>query len=135
MKNTYTFPAIFDYADDGISISFPDLPECFSCSETTEEALKDAEEVLGLCLYNMEGNNEPIPEPTPLDKVQCEPNQKTVLIKVWMPIVRNEMETASVKKTLTIPAWLNKLAEDNQVNYSQILQAALKDYLGVRERM
>ena len=55
--------------------------------------------------------------------------------KVWMPIVRNEMETASVKKTLTIPAWLNKLAEEKQVNYSQILQAALKDYLGVRERV
>ncbi len=135
MRNTYTFPAIFDYADDGISIIFPDLPECFSCSETTEEALKDAEKVLGLCLYNMEDNNEPTPEPTPLDKVQCEPNQKTVLIKVWMPIVRNEMETASVKKTLTIPAWLNKLAEEQQVNYSQILQAALKDYLGVKERI
>jgi hypothetical protein len=45
------------------------------------------------------------------------------------------METASVKKTLTIPAWLNKLAEEKQVNYSQILQAALKDYLGVRERV
>ena len=113
MRNTYTFPAIFDYADDGISISFPDLPECFSCSETTEEALKDAEEVLGLCLYNREDNNEPIPEPAPLDKVHCELNQKIVLIKIWIPIVRNEMETASVKKTLTIPAWLNKLGEDN----------------------
>jgi predicted RNase H-like HicB family nuclease len=134
MRNTYTFPALFDYADDGISISFPDLPECLSCSETTEEALKDAEEVLGLCLYNREDDNEPIPEPTPLDKVQCEPNQKTVLIKAWMPLVRNEMETASIKKTLTIPAWLNKLAEDKQVNYSHVLQAALKDYLGVGER-
>lgn len=133
MKSTYTFPALFDYANDGISISFPDLPGCLSHSETTEEALKDAEEVLGLYLYNMEDENESIPEPTPLNNIQCEPNQKTVLIKVWMPIVRNEMETASVKKTLTIPAWLNKLAEEKQVNYSQILQAALKDYLGVKD--
>lgn len=135
MKNTYTFPAIFHYANDGISISFPDLPGCLSYSESTEEALKDAEEVLGLYLYNMEDKNESIPEPIPLDKIQCESNQKTVLIKIWMPIIRNEMETASVKKTLTIPAWLNKLAEEKQVNYSQILQAALKDYLGVREHI
>ena len=133
MKSTYTFPALFDYANDGVSISFPDLPGCLSYSETTEEALKDAEEVLGLYLYNIEDENEAIPEPTPLNNIQCEPNQKTVLIKVWMPLVRNEMETASVKKTLTIPAWLNKLAEEKQVNYSQILQAALKDYLGVKE--
>ena len=104
MKNNYTFLAIFNYAEDGISISFPDLPGCLSCSNTTDEAIKDAEEVLGLFLYNMEKDQEYIPEPTPLEKIQCEPNQKAVLIKIWMPLVRSEMETASVKKTLTIPS-------------------------------
>lgn len=132
MKNTYVFPAVFDYADDGISIEFPDLPGCLSSAGSTEEALKNAEEVLGLYLYNMEIDNEPIPEPTPLEKVCCEPNQRVLLIEVWMPLVRNEIENASVKKTLTIPHWLNEIAEERKVNYSQILQSALKEYLGIR---
>jgi len=135
MKSTYTFPAIFSYDDDGISISFPDLPGCLSCAETTEEALRDAEEVLGLFLYNMEKDGETIPEATPLEKIKLESSEeKIVLVKVWMPLVRSEMETASVKKTLTIPAWLNEIAEANGVNFSQVLQAALKEYLGVKEK-
>lgn len=133
MKNSYTYPAIFDYAEDGISISFPDLPGCLSSADTFEEAVKNAEEVLGLFMYNLEDDNEPIPEPTPLNLVITEPNQKPALIRVWMPLVRNEMETASVKKTLSIPSWLNKIAEERKVNYSQILQSALKEYLGISE--
>jgi len=131
MENTYTYPAIFNYSDDGISISFPDLPGCLSQADTTEEALKNAEEVLGLWMYNLEEDNEPIPSPTPLEKVNCEPNEKVLLISTWMPLARLEIEEQSVKKTLTIPWWLNKLAEERKVNFSQILQAALKEYLKV----
>lgn len=133
MKNSYTYPAILTYAEDGISISFPDLPGCLSSADSTEEALLNSEEVLGLYMYNLEDDNEPIPEPTPLEKIALDPNQKSLLISVWMPLVRNDMETASVKKTLTIPSWLNKIAEEKNVNYSQILQSALKEYLGIRE--
>lgn len=50
-----------------------------------------------------------------------------------MPLVRVEMANKAVKKTLTIPRWLNELAEDNKVNFSQILQQGLKDYLGIKE--
>jgi hypothetical protein len=49
-----------------------------------------------------------------------------------MPLVRNEIESYAVKKTLTIPQWLNKIAEDRKVNFSQVLQAALKEYLGIQ---
>ena len=54
-----------------------------------------------------------------------------VPITAWMTPFRDEMENRAVKKTLTIPAWLNDAAERHGVNYSQILQSALKDYLGV----
>lgn len=133
MKNSYIYPAIFTYDTDGISISFPDLPGCLSSADTTDEALSNAEEVLGLYMYNLEDDNEPIPAPTPFNEIQTDKNQKVLLIRVWMPLVRNDMETASVKKTLTIPSWLNKIAEEKNVNYSQILQSALKEYLGIRE--
>jgi len=135
MKDSYEFVAIFDYAKDGISISFPDLPGCLSCADTTEEAIKNAEEVLGLILYDMEQEKEEIPNPTALENIKCKNNQKPILINVWMPLVRNELDEQSVKKTLTIPQWLNKLAEKENVNFSKILQSALKDYLKVKRKI
>lgn len=132
MKDSYEFVAVFNYAKDGISISFPDLPGCLSCADTTDEAIKNAEEVLGLVLYDMETEKEKIPKPTPLEKIKCKENEKAVIINVWMPFVRNEIEEQSIKKTLTIPQWLNKLAESENVNFSKLLQSALKDYLKVK---
>lgn len=134
MRNTYIFPAIFTYAEDGISIEFPDLPGCLSCADTTEEALLYAKEVLGLYLYGLEKDGEKIPEPTSLENIHCTHNEKAVLIKVWMPLARHEIENTSVRKTLTIPQWLNEIAEENNVNFSKVLQAALKDYLGIQNR-
>lgn len=132
MKNSYEFVAVFDYEEDGINISFPDLPGCLSYANNTEEAIKNAEEVLGLVLYDFEKENKQIPEPTKIEKIKLNRNDRAMLISVWMPLVRNEIEEQAVKKTLTIPQWLNRLAEENNVNFSQILQSALKDYLKVK---
>ena len=132
MKESYEFVAIFNYEKDGISITFPDLPGVFSSAETTEEAIKNANEILGLVLYDMEMANKKIPRATSLEKVKCEKNEKTVLVNVWMPLVRNELDEQAVKKTLTIPQWLNKLAETQNVNFSKLLQTALKEYLKIK---
>ena len=67
MKENYEFVAIFNYDKDGINISFPDLPGVFSSASTTEEAIKNANEVLGLVLYDMENDKKQIPEPTSLE--------------------------------------------------------------------
>lgn len=131
-RESYEFVAIFEYEKDGINIRFPDLEEAISCASTTKEAIKNAKEVLELVLYNREEENIEIPESTPLEKIQCNQNEKTINVSVWMPLVRNEMEEQAVKKTLTIPQWLNKLAEAQNVNFSQVLQSALKEYLKVK---
>jgi predicted RNase H-like HicB family nuclease len=130
-KDRYTYPAIFDYADDGISVSFPDFPGCFTCAHSDEEALKMAEEALGLRLAVMEQDREDTPDPTPARNVETEPNQRVMLVQVYMPSIRPNVKRASVKKTLTIPAWLNIAAEEQKVNFSQTLQEALKDRLGL----
>ena len=54
-------------------------------------------------------------------------------IDVWMPFVRDKIENKSVKKTLTIPKWLNDIAVERKVNFSQVLQNGLKDYLGINK--
>lgn len=71
MKDKYEFVAVFEYAEDGISISFPDLPGCLSCADTTDEALKNAQEALGLVLVHYERENIQIPLATPIEEVKC----------------------------------------------------------------
>lgn len=131
-KDRYVYPAIFEYAEDGISIEFPDLPGCLPCAQTTEEALKNAKEALGLHLYGMERHKDDIPEPTPVNKLKAKKNQVVVLIETWMPIIRDAIENRAIKKTLTIPKWLNDAAEENKVNFSHVLQEALKSRLGIK---
>jgi len=132
-KDRYIYPAIFDYADDGISVEFPDLPGCLTYGNSDEEALAMAKEAMALHLYGMEEDNDPIPLPSKASEIKTNSNQVVVLVEVWMPPFRNEMKNKAVKKTLTIPQWLDDLAKEHKVNYSQLLQDALKKHLGAEE--
>lgn len=131
MKDKYVYPAIFTYDDDGINIEFPDIQGCFSCADTDEEALYMAEDVLGLCLLVLEEDNEKIPEPSNLKDIKIEENQKTSLISVWMPTVRKAINNKPIKKTLTIPQWLDVMAREKDINFSYILQEGLKKELNL----
>lgn len=133
-KDYYIYPAIFDYAEDGISISFPDLPGCISCAKTDEEALYMAKDALGLYIACSEEDNEKLNKPSKLNEINFNKNQRVVLIEVNMPLFRESVQNASVKKTLTIPKWINDLAERNNVNFSQLLQLAIKQNLGINEK-
>lgn len=131
-KDSYEFTSIFQYAEDGINITFPDIPSAITYAQSTKEAIKNAEEVLGLVLYDMESDEIEIPKATPFENIKTKEDEKAIMIRVWMPIVRNELDEQAVKKTLTIPQWLNKLAEAENVNFSKLLQSALKDYLKIK---
>lgn len=130
MKPT-TYFSVFEPCEDGYSVYFPDLPGCISMGSDIKEAEKNAEEALGLHLWGMEEDNEEIPEATLPPFEDAEINCFIVPITVYMELVRNEMENKAVKKTLTIPYWLNEIAEKNKVNFSQVLQTALKEILNV----
>lgn len=131
MKDIYIYPAIFDYEKDGISISFPDLPGCFSSGDNDEDAVKNAKDALALHIYSMEEDKDIIPNPTPFSKIKLEKNQIVIPIEVWMPYHRSQIKTVYVKKTLTIPNWLDSLAKLNNINFSQVLQDALKKKLNL----
>ena len=133
MKDRYSFIAVFDVEDDGISIEFPDLPGCLPCAETMEEALKNAQEALGLHLWGLEQDNEEIPEPTPIQNIKLEKNQVPAVIEVFMPSFRDKLNNRFVKKTLSLPAWLADMADKDGVNCSKVFQNALAEYLGVKQ--
>ena len=133
MKDNYVYPAIISIDDDGISVEFPDLPGCLSCADTTEEAAKNANEALKLHMWSLEKDNDNIPEPMDIRELQLDNNQIPLLVDVFMPPVRERLNNRFVKKTLSLPAWLNAEAEAKGVNFSQILQASLKEHLGVAQ--
>lgn len=99
-KDRYIYPAIFSYAADGITIEFPDLPGCLPCGKTNEEALKNAKEAMALHLWGIENDNEPIPEPTSIDKIELKPNQIAVLVEVFMPVYREALENQDRKSVV-----------------------------------
>jgi len=133
-KDKYSYIAVISFDDDGISLNFPDLDGCFSCAETEDEIFQMAKEVLGLHLWSMEQDGETIPEPSHIKDIKLEENETAMLIEVFMPPVRDRINNRVVKKTLTIPQWLNVEAERNGVNFSQILQNGLKEYLHIENR-
>ena len=134
-KDRYSYVAVFSYEEDGISIEFPDLPGCLPCAEkdNTEEALKNAKEALGLHIWGMEQDGEEIPVPTPITSIHLDSNEVPVLIEVFMPPVRERINSRFVKKTLSLPAWLAAKADEDGVNCSRIFQLALMNYLQVSE--
>lgn len=134
MKDRYSFIAIFDFADDGISIEFPDLPGCLPCANDMNEAIKNAREALGLHIWSMEQDGDVIPEPTSITEIHCENNQVPAVIDVFMPPFRDKLNNRFVKKTLSLPAWLADLADKDGVNCSKIFQNALIEYLGLNDR-
>ena len=58
---TIVYPAVFEYADDGINISFPDIENCFTCAFSDEEAVRMAQEVLEIFLHGEKADDLPVP--------------------------------------------------------------------------
>lgn len=132
--NKKVFPAIFEPGEiKGYCVTFPDLTGCITEGDTLSEALYNAKEVLELHLYGMEEDGAPLPEPTSPDNITIPIGAFVCPIEAWMTLVRDEMENKAVKKTLTIPKWLNEAVEEKNINFSQLLQAALKARLGIVE--
>ena len=114
----YVYPAVFTHeAEGGYSITFPDLPDCATSAETLEEGIEMAADALCLILYDMEEGGAVPPEPSDVRSIVCAENQLVTLIRCDTIEYRKFFDNRAVKKTLTIPAWLNTMAERQGVNY------------------
>ena len=121
----YFYPAVFSYApDQEIAVTFPDLDVATSGTDDTD-ALLSARELLGCVLCGLEADGEDIPAPD----VKLEDGERAVLVDVYMPSVRLARVNRSVNRTVTLPAWLNAAALERNVNFSQVLQDALRTQL------
>ena len=131
----YSYIAILDYEKDGVHITFPDLPGCVSFGKNEADAVKQAREVLALHLWGMEDDDELPPAASSIKEISnkriLQENETYFLVDAFMPIIREKMANRFVKKTLSIPAWLNVQAENCGINFSQTLQKALKQELKI----
>ncbi|MBQ1644223.1 MAG: type II toxin-antitoxin system HicB family antitoxin [Treponema sp.] len=128
----YTYPVIFEPAEEGgFIVSVPDVSGCFTDGETMTEAMEMAKDALEMMLVHYEDNKMPIPPASDIKSIKTDFIVSYVLADTdeW----RKQFDNRAVKKNCTIPAWLNYKAEKASINFSQVLQDALKKILGVSE--
>lgn len=134
MADRYVFPAVLTYEEGyEIAVTFPDLPGCATSGETDAEALAMGKEALGLHLWGMELDGDDIPSPSKIKDIELDEGEVVAMVEVYMPSVRLAQENKSVNRTVTLPAWLNAKALEQGVNFSQVLQDALKRGMGITE--
>ena len=125
------YPALFHKSEEGgFWISFPDFPECFTEGDDMKQAYEMTVEALGLALVNRKEEKEEIPNPSDLDKIQNE-DGTIVIVEFDMLEYQRKHNSKAVKKTLSIPEWLNEEAVSMGVNFSQVLQEALMSKLNI----
>lgn len=121
------YPAKFYYEKEGgYSVEVPDLIGCVTQGETLEEAIEMAQDAaLGWLLTAIEEEEE-IPKPSTMEEIQIEKKGFTTLLLLNIDEYTEKYGSKkSIKKTLTIPQWLNKRAEKLGINFSQALQEIL----------
>lgn len=125
---TYVYPAIFTpEKNGGFSINFPDLEECYTCGDNLKDGIFMAEDVLASVLYDYERMNKEIPNASDLKNIQVNEGEFVNYITCDTLWYRKKHRCKAIKKTLTIPEWLNEAAIRQGINFSQVLQEALME--------
>lgn len=120
------YPALFVKEADGkYSVSFPDVPEALTCGDNLEDAIEMAEECLGMCLEGRKEDGEDTPK-ADFEDIKTQSGEMIVGIEF-----NKKYNNKSIRKNVTIPAWLNEMAEENNINFSQVLQNALMKKLNI----
>lgn len=129
----YAYPAIFTPEEDGTySIDFPDLEGCYTCGDSIEDGLEMAEDALALVLYGYEKDGREIPAPSVPSALTLSGNEFVNYVACDTMAYRKMYNNKAVKKTLTIPEWLNEAASAMGLNFSQVLQEALLQKMQIK---
>lgn len=130
------YPACFyKEKEGGYSVIFPDLDHLSTCGDTLENAIEMAVDCLAGYLYTAKQESETVPDPSDMSSIDVNEEYNEYesafvnMVAVDVAEYAKKHFEKSVKKTLTIPSWLNEIAVANNVNFSQVLQSALKEQL------
>ena len=127
----YVYPAVFVPEDGLYNVTFPDLPDCYTSGDDLTDAMFMAQDILADVLADKEEQNESVPNPSDLSTLTVPTGSTAALVAADTDAWRRAHSGKAVKKTLTIPQWLDTAAQVRGINFSQVLQDALRTQLGV----
>lgn len=131
-KNNYIFPAVIEVlGQEDFNVRFPDFENINTYGESLSEAFDMAEDALKLEIFDLFMDSNDIPDPTDINNIKLGEKESLILVKINLSDLIREYEDKSVKKTLTIPSWMADKGEKEKVNFSQVLQEALRSKFGV----
>lgn len=119
----FAYPAVFHLDKNSYWVDFPDLEGCQTYGSTLTETIGSAQEALAAYLLTLLEDGSPIAKPSNMSDIKC--NERDSFASLVSCDINQQKDTRSVKKTLTIPAWLNERAVSMGINFSQTLQEAL----------
>lgn len=131
MKNSY--PIILIPDDPGYVVCIPDF-EIITQGYSLTEAIEMARDAIGLMGIDMEDDKKALPDPTPMKSLQVSAEEILSLVDVDFDEYRRKHEMRTVRKNVSLPSWLNEAAEAANVNFSAVLQNALKSELHLTDR-
>lgn len=122
----YAYPAVFTPEENGAySVNFPDIEACYTCGDSMPDALDMAKDILSIRMCDIENEGEKIPRPSNLNEIEIENGEIISYVSCDTVEYRKLYDDRTVKKTLTIPNWLNTAAEKAEINFSSVLRDAL----------
>ncbi len=134
MKNNYTYPVLLDKSEEGIiNIYFPDFENMVTCIEEGGDYVNEAQDYLAMVIADYEECGKVLPESSMAEKIELKNRYILLYINIWMPYHRSKIKETYVKKTLTIPVWLDELAKSNNLNFSATLVKGLKEALNLQD--
>lgn len=125
MNSIFYYPAVFQKEEVGYSVWVPDIQGCVSQGDTFDEAMEYIKDAIGICLDLIVQNGNVPPKATEPNGIELESDQFVAVVSFDFDEYQKKHGEKSVKKTLTVPAWLNTLSERKNINFSQVLQNAL----------
>ena len=135
MEENYVYPAIFKKEEDSmINITFPGFPELMLCAESWEKGIELAQRGLALAIIEYLDSGQTLPSISPPESIDTTQGEQIVYIQLWLPYFRSDVREVYVKKSVTIPQWLDTLAKNSGINFSAALVKGIKEELGIREK-
>ncbi len=129
MIKKYFYPVVFEPEEVGVSVYVPDIPGCNTQGDSLKQALEMVQEVIGLMLEDKSPDAYPVAS-NPND-IKLEGRQFVMMVPFDKLAYDRKYNAKAVKKTLSIPSWLNNMALEKNINFSALLKRALLQELGV----
>lgn len=127
----YTYSAVLTPSPEEhmVYAKVPDLPHCVTTGKDLQDAIAMLTDALGGCLVVLEDEGCAIPSSSPQQIIPHTPEDILTLVTVDTIAYRAKTDTRSVRKNVSLPAWMANLAEAQGINCSKVLQEALRSRL------